>query len=149
MCTVTDTGKTQPREMRRKREMFRHSFPFISSGHPIIQRHKISDHKLSGLSSFLWYEKQTQSGLFAIRDLMASNGRSMSAGDEWGGMSEHFFLLIFLGWVFLGVYDCTHSDMLPLNGWWFIQINNSTRKMIRFKFSVLVHLIWSLYAGPL
>jgi len=77
--------------------MFRHSFPFISSGHPIIQRHKISDHKLSELSSFLWYEKQTQSGFFVIRDLMASNDQCPSAGDEWEGMSEHFFLLIFLG----------------------------------------------------
>lgn len=76
--------------------------------------------------------------------------RSMSTGDEWEGMPEHFFFLLnFLCWVVLGIYDRTRSDMLSLNEWWFIQINNSTRKMIRFKFSVLVHLIWSLYAGPL
>jgi hypothetical protein len=79
---------------------------------------------------------------------MASNDQ-MSARDEWVGMPKHFFLLSSLGWVFLGIYGCKHSDMLSLNGWWIIQINNYTRKMISFKFSVLVHLIWSLYIGPL
>jgi len=41
------------REKWGEREIFRHSFQFVSNGHPIIQRLKISDHKVSGLSSFL------------------------------------------------------------------------------------------------